>query len=65
MNSPFSWDQISQFIANLKEGLDRQRQEERQKPEGPFAPIIQKWTSGTKLFTRGDLGGLLLDEEEE
>lgn len=64
MNPTFSWDQISQFITNLKEDFDRQKQEEREKPQGSLEPIIQKWTASTKLFTRGDLGGLLLDEED-
>lgn len=61
MNSSFSWEQLSHVIINLKKDLDRQRLESEGKPQGALESTIQKWTSGTELFTRGELGGLLLD----
>jgi hypothetical protein len=64
MSSTFSWDQILQFITKLKEDFDKETKEAREKSRSSFEPIVEKWTSGTQLFTRGDLGGLLLDEEE-
>ncbi len=63
MNPTFSWDQLSEFITNLREDFDRQNQKQNEEQQGPSNPIIQKWTSGTVLFSRIDLGGLYLDEE--
>lgn len=61
MNPTFSWNQLSEFITNLKEDLEIQKENEKQEEQS--LPIVHKWTSGTMLFTREDLGGLSLNEK--
>jgi hypothetical protein len=65
MKPEFSWEQLSRFIIKLRESVENQEnRKEHEKPEGPFAPIIRKWTEDAVLFTRDELGGILLDTED-
>src|SRR5258708_39004878 len=64
MKPEFSWEKLSRFVTKLKESDENQKQQEDEKPQGPFAPIIQKWTSGDVLFSRGTLGTVFLDTDD-
>lgn len=65
MKPEFSWEQLSRFVIKLRESIENQEKREgHEKPEGPFVPIIRKWTEGAALFTRDELGGVLLDADD-
>jgi Apea-like HEPN len=65
MKPEFSWERLSRFIIKLRETVENQEnRKDHEKPEGPFAPIIRKWTEDAVLFTRDELGGVLLDTDD-
>src|SRR6266478_5813448 len=65
MKPEFSWEQLFRFIIKLRKSTENQEKREgHEKPEGPFVPIIRKWTEGAALFTRDELGGVLLDTDD-